>query len=193
MDGELQNPLESMMEYPIIPIVQNHWPAVQEIYREGIATGNATFETELPDWEKWDSGHRKDCRFVALEPTEFGEDAGDFAILPLHRLSVLGWAALSPVSTRRVYRGVAEVSVYVAAAARGRGVGKALLKALVQESEVNGIWTLQAGIFPENTASVALHKSCGFRKVGVRRRIGKLGDTWRDVLLLERRSAKVGR
>ncbi len=181
------------MEYPIIPIVQNHWPAVQEIYREGIATGNATFETELPDWEKWDSGHRKDCRFVALEPTEFGEDAGDFAILPLHRLSVLGWAALSPVSTRRVYRGVAEVSVYVAAAARGRGVGKALLKALVQESEVNGIWTLQAGIFPENTASVALHKSCGFRKVGVRRRIGKLGDTWRDVLLLERRSAKVGR
>lgn len=190
---KFQNPLARMMEYPIIPIFQNHWPAVQEIYREGIATGNATFETELPDWEKWNSSHRQDCRFVALEPIELGEDAGDLVTLPLHRLTVLGWAALSPVSTRPVYRGVAEVSVYVAAAARGRGVGKALLEALVQESEVNGIWMLQAGIFPDNTASIALHKSCGFRKVGRRRRIGKLADTWRDVLLLERRSAKVGR
>jgi L-amino acid N-acyltransferase YncA len=105
---------------------------------------------------------------------------------------VLGWAALSPVSIRRVYAGVAEVSVYVATAARGRGVGKALLQTLVEESEGNGIWTLQAGIFPENTASISLHTSCGFRNVGIRRRIGKLGDVWRDVVLLERRSSKVG-
>jgi len=104
----------------------------------------------------------------------------------------LGWAALSPVSSRHVYRGVAEASVYIAAAARGRGVGKSLLQALVQESEVNGIWTLQAGIFPENAASIALHRSCGFCEVGIRRRIGKLGDVWRDVQLLERRSSKVG-
>lgn len=165
------------------------WPAVREIYREGIATGNATFETELPEWEKWDNSHLKTCRLVALESR--GEGSVAFSESPAKQ-GVLGWAALSPVSTRRVYRGVAEVSVYVAASARGRGVGKALLQALVEESEVNGIWTLQAGIFPENAASIALHKSCGFREVGVRRRIGKLGDMWRNVLLLERRSARVG-
>lgn len=164
------------------------WPAVREIYREGIATGDATFETELPDWEKWNANHRQDCRLVALEP--FKRDS-EF-VIPLEKVTVLGWAALSPVSARRAYAGVAEVSVYVAASARGRGVGKALLQALVQESEANGIWTLQAGIFPENTASIALHQSCGFRKVGVRHRIGKLGDTWRDVLLLERRSPAIG-
>ena len=151
------------------------WPEVRKIYGEGIATGNATFETELPDWKKWDSNHRQDCRLLAQKGGH-----------------VLGWAALSPVSSRRVYSGVAEVSVYVAAAARGNGMGKALLKALIEESERHGIWTLQAGIFPENVASIALHKSCGFRKVGVRRRIGKLGEVWRDVLLLERRSARVG-
>jgi L-amino acid N-acyltransferase YncA len=178
------------MDYPILPMVPDLWPAVREIYAEGIATGNATFETELPDWEKWDSSHRKDCRLVALEP--FEEDVAEL-LIPPSQLKVLGWAALSAVSARRVYRGVAEVSVYVAAAARGRGIGKALLDALVLESEVNGIWTLQAGIFPENAASIALHQSCGFRKVGVRRRIGKLGDTWRDVLLLERRSEKAGK
>jgi L-amino acid N-acyltransferase YncA len=105
----------------------------------------------------------------------------------------MGWAALSPVSSRRVYAGVAEVSVYVAAAARGRGVGKALLQSLVQESEKNGIWALQAGIFPENAASLSLHRSCGFREVGVRRHVGWLGETWRDVLLMERRSATVGK
>ena len=165
------------------------WPVVREIYREGIATGNATFETELPDWEKWDSVHHKHCRLVALEP--IAEDAGDF-LIPLGKLRVLGWAALSPVSSRIVYSGVAEVSVYVAANTRGSGVGKFLLQALIEESELHGIWTLQAGIFPENVASIALHKSCGFRKVGVRRRIGKLGEVWRDVLLLERRSARVG-
>jgi len=177
------------MDYPILPMPPDLWPAVREIYREGVATGNATFETELPDWEKWDSSHRKDCRLIALEP--FDEDTEE-VLISLHKLTVLGWAALSPVSTRPVYRGVAEVSVYVSAAARGRGVGKALLQVLVQESEANGVWTLQAGVFPENTASVALHKSCGFRKVGVRRQIGKLGDSWRDVLLLERRSPSIG-
>jgi len=164
------------MNHKIIRMKPEHWPAVREIYREGIATGNATFATDLPDWEKWNSAHLQDCRLVACK-----------------RDQVLGWAALSPVSARRVYAGVAEVSVYVAAAARGRGVGKSLLKALIQESEAKGVWTLQAGIFPENSASIALHKSCGFRKVGVRRRIGKLRDTWRDVLLLERRSTTIGR
>ena len=177
------------MDYPILPMPPDLWPAVREIYREGIATRNATFETEPLDWEKWDRSHHKHCRLIALEP----RDAAIAEILiPLDGTGVLGWAALSPVSGRRVYAGVAEVSVYVAAAARGRGVGKALLQSLVRESELNGIWTLQAGIFPENAASIALHKLCGFREVGLRRRIGKLGDTWRDVLLLERRSAAIG-
>lgn len=175
-------------DYPILPMPPDLWPAVREIYREGIATGNATFETEVPDWKKWDAGHRKDCRLVALEPFEKNSEL----VVPLEKLTVAGWAALSPVSIRRVYAGVAEVSVYVGTAARGRGVGKALLQSLVQESERNGIWTLQAGIFPENAASISLYKSCGFREVGVRRRIGELGGIWRDVLLLERRSAIVG-
>jgi L-amino acid N-acyltransferase YncA len=176
------------MNYPIVPMPPDLWPAVREIYREGIATGNATFETEAPDREKWDSNHRKDCRLVALEPRVEGVSE---VLIPLEGVRVLGWAALSPVSSRRAYAGVAEVSVYVAAAARGRGVGKALLQSLVQQSEADGLWTLQAGIFPENAASLSLHRSCGFREVGVRRRIGKLGDTWRDVLLMERRSATV--
>src|SRR5256885_7221101 len=118
------------MQYPILPMPPDLWPSVREIYREGIATRNATFETDLPDWEKWDAGHRKDCRFVALE--QFEKDS-EF-VIPLETLTVVGWAALSPVSARLVYRGVAEVSVYVAAVARGRGVGKALLQALVQAS-----------------------------------------------------------
>jgi L-amino acid N-acyltransferase YncA len=166
------------MNYEIISLEPEDWPAVRAIYAEGIATGNATFETDLPEWEKWDSAHRKDCRIVARELE--GENR------------VIGWAALSLVSSRRVYAGVAEVSVYVAAIARGRGIGKALLLALIEASESAGIWTLQAGIFPENTASLKLHKSCGFREVGIRRRIGKLGDIWRDVLLLERRSSIAG-
>ena len=163
------------MSYRITPMQPADWPTVREIYGEGIATGQATFETQLPDWEKRDSSHRQDCRLIARQ--------GD---------QVFGWAALSPVSGRPVYSGVAEVSVYVAAAARGRGVGTALLKALIKESESRGVWTLQAGIFPENTASIAIHKSCGFHEVGKRQRIGKLGETWRDVLLLERRSTAVG-
>jgi L-amino acid N-acyltransferase YncA len=163
------------MEYEITSMNPEDWPAVCEIYREGIASGHATFETDLPAWEKWDAAHRKDCRLLARNAEQ-----------------IFGWAALSPVSARRVYSGVAEASVYVAASARGNGVGKRLLHALIEESERNEIWTLQAGIFPENIASVALHKSCGFREVGVRRRIGKLGDVWRDVLQLERRSSIVG-
>jgi L-amino acid N-acyltransferase YncA len=147
-----------------------HWPSVERIYVEGIATGNATFETESPGWENWDAKHHHHSRLVALE----GE-------------GLLGWAALSPVSQRRVYAGVAEVSIYVAEAARGKGVGRALLAALVEQAERNGIWTLQAGIFPENRASISLHKACGFREVGVRERIGRLKGVWRDVVLMERR------
>ena len=153
-----------------------HWPEARAVYQEGLATGDATFETEAPDWERWDASHLRACRLVAL-------DAGG---------RVAGWAALSPVSARRVYAGVAEVSVYVGAAFRGRGLGRALLEALVRESEAEGIWTLQASIFPENVASVALHKSCGFREVGRRERVGKLKGHWRDTVLLERRSRTVG-
>ncbi len=152
------------------------WPQVEAIYREGIATGNATFETETPTWDVWDATHLTACRLVARD----GE-------------RVLGWAALSPVSGRCVYGGVAEVSVYVAAAARGRGVGKALLQALVAASEEAGLWTLQAGILRENAASIALHERCGFRVVGVREKLGQLHGTWRDVVLMERRSMVVGR
>jgi L-amino acid N-acyltransferase YncA len=163
------------MIYIIEAMLPTHWEAVRAIYLEGIATGNATFETGAPDWQLWDVKHLQTCRFVASI-----ED------------HVVGWAALSPVSSRWVYRGVAEVSIYIAASARGQGIGKALLRALIDESEAAGIWTLQAGIFPENTASVALHKAFGFREVGVRERIGKMGSTWRDVLLMERRSEVVG-
>jgi phosphinothricin acetyltransferase len=177
------------MHYPILPMPPDLWPAVRDIYSEGIVTGNATFETEPPEWEQWDAGHHKHGRLIALEPRD---EIISEILIPFEGVRVLGWAALSPVSRRRVYAGVAEVSVYVAGAARGRGVGRALLQALVRESEKNGIWTLQAGIFPENAASIALHQSCGFREVGIRHRVGKLGDTWRDVMLLERRSAITG-
>ena len=151
------------------------WEAAAAIYCEGIATGNATFEQEAPTWEAWDRGHLPLPRLAAR--------AADGALL--------GWAALSPVSSRCVYAGVAEVSVYVAERARGQGVGRALLERLVAESEAAGIWTLQAGIFPENTASVLLHHRCGFRTVGRRQRLGQMGGVWRDVLLLERRSEVV--
>ena len=151
------------------------WQDVRRIYVQGIATGNATFETDAPSWEAWDASHLPRCRLVARD------DAG-----------VAGWAALAPVSHRCVYGGVADVSIYVAERARGKGVGAALLAALIRASEADGIWTLQAGIFPENEGSLALHRSLGFRDVGVRERIGKLGGVWRDVLLLERRSAHVG-
>jgi len=149
------------------------WPEVAAIYEEGIATGDATFETRVPTWDTWDAAH-SGHRLVA-------EADG----------VVAGWAALSPVSERSCYRGVAEVSVYVATRARGRGVGRGLLDELVARSEADGIWTLQAGIFPENKASLRLHLGCGFRLVGVRERIGELSGVWRDVLSLERRSEVV--
>lgn len=151
------------------------WSAVRAIYEEGIATGHATFQTAAPSWEEWDGDHLKPCRIVAVDG---------------HR--VLGWAALTKVSGRCVYSGVAEVSIYVAAAARGHGIGKRLLEALIAASEQNGLWTLQAGIFPENGASLATHERCGFRVVGRREKLGKMHGVWRDILLLERRSQTIG-
>lgn len=159
----------------IEPMKPVDWDAVRAIYLEGIATGDATFEQSAPDWGQWDAGHLACCRLVARS-----------------HCAVVGWAALSPVSRRAVYRGVAEVSVYVAACARRQGVGIALLSNLVAASEQEGIWTLQAGIFPENIASVDLHKRAGFRVVGIRERLGAMDGRWRDVVLLERRSALVG-
>jgi L-amino acid N-acyltransferase YncA len=147
---------------------------VARIYAEGIASGHATFETDVPSWEHWDAGHLPGQRLVALRD-------GD----------VVGWAALAPVSRRDVYSGVTEASVYVARDARGEGVGRRLLEALVARAEAAGIWTIQAGIFPENEASVRLHERVGFRVVGVRERLGKHRGAWRDVLLLERRSSVV--
>ncbi len=152
------------------------WPAVARIYSEGIDSGHSTFETTVPDWEAWDSGHHQECRLVS-------EVEGE----------IVAWAALSPVSPRSVYRGVAEVSVYVGPAARGRRVGSELLAALVECSERTGIWTLQAVTFPENEASIALHVRNGFRLVGRRERIGSHRGRWRDTVLLERRSPSVGR
>jgi L-amino acid N-acyltransferase YncA len=159
----------------VIPLRPEHWPAVAAIYAEGIATGNATFETEVPSWERWDATHLGVGRVVALEQG-----------------GVAGWAALAPVSDRCVYGGVAEDSVYVTAATAGRGVGRALLERLVSDAEGAGIWTIQTGIFPENVASLRLHERVGFRVVGVRERLGRLHDVWRDVLFLERRSSVVG-
>ena len=147
------------------------WEQVRAIYLEGIRTGHATFETEAPSWEQWNDAHLPVARVVMRD----GE-------------RVLAWGALSPVSKRQVYRGVAELTVYVAESARGQGIGRALLEALIIESERNGIWTLQASIFPENTASVELHRRCGFREVGRRERIAMLNGVWRDTLLFERRS-----
>jgi len=151
------------------------WPGVAAVYAQGIATGDATFETAVPAWEGWDGAHLKQGRVVA-------EREGH----------LMGWAALSGVSDRCVYAGVAEVSVYVGEGARGQGAGRALLDALIRAAETAGIWTLQAGIFPENTPSLALHERCGFRVVGRRERLGQLGGRWRDVLLLERRSGVTG-
>jgi L-amino acid N-acyltransferase YncA len=152
-----------------------HWESVKIIYEEGIATGNATFQMEAPDWKEWNAAHVDNSRLVAIE-----DDC------------ILGWAALTPVSGRCVYAGVAEVSVYVGEKARGRGIGKKLLQALIAESEKNNFWTLQAGIFTENKASIKMHENCGFRIIGIRERIGKMNGRWRDTLLLERRSDKIG-
>ena len=152
-----------------------HWEDVKKIYSKGIATGNATFETEVPDWDKWNKNHLKDLRFISVENEK-----------------VIGWAALTSVSDRCIYAGVAEVSVYIDEEFKGKGIGKALLQKLIEESEKKNIWTLQAGIFPENEASISIHKKLGFRIVGFREKIGNMNGIWRDTILLERRSNKVG-
>lgn len=158
------------------PLAPEDWPAVREIYRAGVESGHATFETSVPEWDVWHASRHPAARLVATRDHE-----------------VIGFAALTPVSKRPVYAGVCEVMVYVAESARGRGVGGRLMRALVEASEAAGIWTLQAGIFPENTASIRAHERVGFRLVGRRERIGRFHDgRWRDTLLLERRSALVG-
>jgi L-amino acid N-acyltransferase YncA len=167
--------LKGKVDYTLSSMEEGDWEAVRFIYLEGIATDNATFETAAPDWGTWDSNHLRECRLVAR--------AGG---------QVIGWAALSPVSRRPCYSGVAENSVYVAGDARGKGVGKALMEALVKESERVGIWMLQTSIFPENEASIAIHKAWGFREVGYRARISQLRGVWRDTVFMERRSKVVG-
>jgi len=166
----------SDLEFAVEPMAETDAVAVLLIYAEGIATGQATFQTEAADWPAWDAAHLARPRLVAR-----GGDG-----------SVLGWCALSPTSGREVYAGVVEESVYVGPAVRGKGVGRALLEAMVRESEAAGIWTMQAGIFPENAASLALHEACGFRVVGMRERIGRHDGRWRDVVLMERRSRMAG-
>jgi L-amino acid N-acyltransferase YncA len=163
--------VSSTASLAIVSFEPVHWEDARRIYLEGIATGNATFETAAPSWSDWDRSHLADLRVVALD----GEHA-------------VGWAALSPVSDRCVYGGVAEESVYVSEATRGKGVARRLLEDLIARSEEAGIWTIQTGIFPENEASLRLHERMGFRVVGVRERIGRLHGVWRDVVLLERRS-----
>jgi phosphinothricin acetyltransferase len=158
----------------IVTLGPEHWDDVARIYAEGIATGDATFETEVPSWEQWDAAHLPRHRFVAVADGR-----------------VAGWVAVSPVSGRCVYAGVVENSVYVAEEARGRGIGRALLTALVESTEAAGIWTIQTGIFPENSASLRVHEQAGYRVVGRRERIGQLNGVWRDVVFLERRSAAV--
>ncbi len=150
-------------------------PALAKIYEQGIATGHATFQTEAPTWAEWDNSHLTFCRIAAVE-----------------ELAMLGWAALSPVSSRCVYGGVAEVSIYVASEARGKGIGKILLEHLIVESETKGLWTLQAGIFPENIGSIKLHEQMGFRQIGYREKIGKMNGVWRDSVIMEKRSKIVG-
>lgn len=159
----------------IMEMLPIHWQTVKTIYAEGIATGNATFQTGLPSWEEWDAAHIKNSRLIAVEDG-----------------NIHGWAALTAVSGRCVYAGVGEVSVYISEKARGKGIGKQLLQALINESEKNNFWTLQAGILPENIISVKIHEDCGFRIIGKREKIGQMNSIWRDVLLLERRSKVIG-
>jgi len=158
----------------ILPLLPEHWPAVKAIYESGLATGHATFQTSAPSWEEWDTAHLKHSRLIAVQDNQ-----------------LLAWAALTPVSGRCVYAGVAEVSVYVDAESRGQGLGEQLLQALIEESEANGLWTLQAGIFPENIASLKIHEKTGFRQVGYREKIGRMNGIWRNTVLLERRSKTV--
>ncbi len=160
------------MSITIRAMNDNDWPSVEAIYGQGIAAGTATFETETPGWDAWNAGHLQPCRLVA-------ENDG----------KVVAWAALSAYSSRYVYRGVAGVSIYVAQEARGAGVGRQLLQALIETSEANGFWTLQAGIFETNTPSLKLHAGAGFRTVGVRDKIGQRAGQWQNVVLMERRSS----
>jgi phosphinothricin acetyltransferase len=159
----------------ISAIIPSDYNDVKKIYLAGIATGNATFQTDAPSWEDWDKSHLSSCRIAAFDNDE-----------------MLGWAALTPVSNRCVYAGVAEVSIYIAEQCRGKGTGNILLERLIAESEKEGLWTLQAGIFPENSASIKLHEKFGFRKIGYREKVGKMNGIWRDTILLERRSKVVG-
>jgi len=159
----------------ILSINKNHYPDIAAIYQQGINTGMATFETSAPSWESWNENKLQHSRLIAIENSE-----------------ALGWAALSKVSSRCVYEGVAEVSIYIAENHRGKGVGKILMEHLIRESEDNGIWTLQSGMFPENEATIALHKLFGFRIIGYREKIGKLNGVWKDSLIMERRSTIVG-
>jgi L-amino acid N-acyltransferase YncA len=163
------------MNLRIDTMTPSDWPEVRSIYEEGIATGFGTFETAAPEWDVWNAARLPHSRLVAREQG-----------------AIVGWAALSSVSKRACYTGVAEVGIYVAASARGRGVGRALLEALIESAEVHGIWTLQGATIAENVASLALQAKCGFRVVGRRERIGKLAGQWRDTVLTERRSTKVG-
>lgn len=153
----------------------HHWNEVRRIYEEGLSTGNATFQTSAPEWEEWDKAHIESSRLIALDNGQ-----------------MVGWTALTPVSSRCVYGGVAEVSIYVADSARGKGVGKILLKELIASSEAGNFWTLQAGVFPENIASIKIHEASGFRVIGKREKIGRMDGIWRDTILLERRSKTVG-
>jgi L-amino acid N-acyltransferase YncA len=159
----------------IEPLTEKHWPEVSAIYESGLATGNANFSLQVPDWEEWDKTHLKSCRLVMMDSSK-----------------VWGWAALTAISDRCVYGGVAEVSVYVHESARNKGIGKQWLKAIADESEKNNLWTLEARIFAENLASLKAHEANGFHTVGRRERIGKLNGVWRDVILMERRSINVG-
>lgn len=167
--------MNSSRDILIRPMEANDWKFVARIYTEGIATGFATFETTTPTYEAWNNAHMKSCRLVAVSKNQ-----------------ILGWAALSPVSSRCVYGGVGEVSVYVGKDTRGKGVGVQLMEALIDQSEKEGLWTLQSGIFPENTGSIKLHERMGFRYIGKRERVGQLQGVWKDNLLFERRSKKVG-
>lgn len=164
-----------MKKVLIRPMLAKDWEAVAKIYEEGIATGVATFETKVPTFEAWDKAHMATCRFVAISSD-----------------TIVGWVALSPVSSRCVYGGVAEISVYISSDSRGKGIGKLLLEQLIVASEKEGIWTLQSGVFPTNIGSIKVHEAAGFRSIGKRERIGKLNGYWIDNLLFERRSKVVG-
>lgn len=159
----------------IFKIESHHYPQIAAIYLQGISSGNATFQTEVPDWTDWDKSHLPHSRLAVFVNND-----------------IAGWAALTPVSSRCVYAGVGEVSIYIADKYRGKGIGKALFSQLIKDSEENGLWTLQSGIFPENTASIKLHEACGFRQIGYREKIGKMNGIWRDNIILERRSKTAG-